>query len=186
MRPIIAAPRHPNPLLRLGILVAERVTGRPMVPARLLAWSPRAAIGAGVLEATQPSRIPGLSRRSLKLARLAASLEVNCAFCIDMNASGHREAGITDAEVYAVRDGREAETASFTPPEKLLIAYARGLSADPVTVDDDLREAMAATFTARQLVDLTQVIAAVNFWARFNQGLGVASAGFGDHCLLSE
>lgn len=182
----VPEPARTNPLMRLGIFIAERITGHRMEPARLLAWSPRSAIGAGVLEATQPSRVPGLSPRTLKLARLTTSLAVNCAFCIDMNASGHRQAKITDAEVHAIRDGREAETGSFTQAEKLLIAYARSLSATPVIVDETLRSALAAAFTPRQLVDLTQVIAAVNFWARLNQGLGVQPAGFADHCLTIE
>lgn len=47
---IIAEPRRPNPLLRLGVAVAERLTGRRLLPARLLAWYPRAALGSGILE----------------------------------------------------------------------------------------------------------------------------------------
>lgn len=43
---------------------------------------------------------------------------------------------------------------------------------------------LTATFDERQLVLLAATIASVNYWARFNQGLGVPPAGFGDHCLL--
>lgn len=184
MSPVIAEPPRTNPLLALGIAIAERVTGRRMVPARLLAWSPRTALGAGALEATTAHQIPGLSARVLRIARLTAALSANCAFCIDMNAHGHRQAGLSDAEVYALRDGTEDDRPEFSAPERLVIAYARGLSASPVAVDDALLARMAETFDERALVVLASTIASVHYWARFNQGLGVPPAGFGDHCLL--
>lgn len=183
MSPAIGEPPHPNPLLRLGIAVAERVTGRRMVPARLLAWSPRTALGAGMLEATTPHRVPGLPPRALKIARLTASLEANCAFCIDMNAHGHRDLGLADGAVRALRDGTEDAYAGFSDLERLVIAYARGLSASPVAVDDTLLDAMNAVLDERALVALAAAIASVHYWARFNQGLGVPPAGFGEHCL---
>jgi len=46
---MIAEPRRLNPDLRLGIAAPERIAGRRMEPARLLAWYPRAALGSGVL-----------------------------------------------------------------------------------------------------------------------------------------
>ncbi|SDB79763.1 Alkylhydroperoxidase family enzyme, contains CxxC motif [Raineyella antarctica] len=184
MSPVIPEPPGTNPLLWLGIRIAERVTGRRMVPARLLAWSPRTALGAGALEATAAHRIPGLNPRVLKIARITASLTANCAFCIDMNAHGHREVGLSDEDVYALRDGTEDGRTGFSPAEHLVIAYARGLSASPVAVDEDLLGRMAEAFDERQLVVLASTIASVHYWARFNQGLGVTPAGFGEHCLL--
>ena len=186
MSPIIDEPRRINPLLRLGILVAERVMGRRAVPARLLAWSPRTAVGAGALEATTAHTIPGLDARQLKLARITASLVVNCAFCIDMNAHGHREAGISDRQLCALRDDAEDAEPGFSNAERLIIAYARALSATPLGLDDDLLTDMVGAFDERQLVMLASTIASVNYWARFNHGLGVPPAGFGGHCLLPE
>ena len=48
----------------------------------------------------------------------------------------------------------------------------------------DLRQ----QFTPRELVVLATTIAQVNFWTRFNQGLGVPAAGFFDEsvCRLPE
>lgn len=183
MNAIINEPRRMNPLLRLGIFVAERTMGRAAVPARLLAWSPRTALGAGMLEATATHRIPGLGHRQLKLARLTASLTSNCAFCIDMNAHAHREASLSDREVCALRDGTEAAEPGFSVAERLIIAYARGLSSTPLAVEDELLAQMTETFDEHQLVVLAATIASVNYWARFNHGLGVPPAGFGDHCL---
>ncbi len=183
---IISAPRRPNPLLRAGIAIAERVTGRRMEPARLLAWSPRTAFGAGVLESTAAHAGHGLSERTIKLVRITASLAVNCPFCIDMNSTGHRQVGISDDEIYAIRDGREAEQAPFSELEQTLIAYVRGISATPITLPADLLARAAASFTEKQLVIIVSTAAQVNYWARLIQGLGITPAGFGDHCLLPE
>lgn len=184
--PIIAEPRRPNPLLRLGIAIAEKVTGNRMVPARLLAWAPRSALGAGVLEATATPAGDGLDARLLKLTRLTVSLAVNCPFCIDMNGTGHRQLGITDAEVYAIRDGLEDQQTSFSAHERLVIAWARGASATPIDLDEQLLAEVAATFTEKQVVRLATTIAQVNYWARMIQSLGITPAGFGDHCLLPD
>lgn len=184
MTPVIGEPPHPHPLLRLGIAISERVTGRRMLPARLLAWSPRTALGAGMLEATTPHRVPGLPDRALRIARLTASLEANCAFCIDMNAHDHRRLGLTDDAVRALRDRTEDAYADFSDLERLVVRYTRGLSATPVAVDTGLLDAVADALDERALVALASAIASVHYWARFNQGLGVPPAGFGDHCLL--
>ncbi|WP_194793071.1 carboxymuconolactone decarboxylase family protein [Raineyella fluvialis] len=126
MTPVIPEPQLRNPLIRLGVAVSERIIGRRLATARLLAWSPKVAAGAGALEALAPTAGRDLPERTLRLARLTASLTLNCPFCIDMNAHRHRQVGITDAEVYALRDRREDVTKSFSPSERLVIAYARG------------------------------------------------------------
>ena len=50
MNAFIEPPRKISILLRLGIWVSEKITGRMMLPARILAWYPKVAIGSGVLE----------------------------------------------------------------------------------------------------------------------------------------
>ncbi|HSO40065.1 MAG TPA: hypothetical protein VLT33_46375, partial [Labilithrix sp.] len=43
-----------------------------------------------------------------------------------------------------------------------------------------LRSELVACFRPREIVVLATTIAQVNYWARFNQGLGVPAAGFFD------
>ena len=69
---LIEEPRRMHPLLRLAVAVSDRVTGHRMLPARLLAWYPRAAVGAGVLESLVAHHEP--SERLLKLVRVTASI----------------------------------------------------------------------------------------------------------------
>ena len=53
MQAFIAPPARIPLLLKLGIWVSERITGRIMLPARILAWYPKAAIGSGVAYSIQ-------------------------------------------------------------------------------------------------------------------------------------
>jgi AhpD family alkylhydroperoxidase len=173
-------PRTPV-LLRLGVWIAERVTGKRMLPARLLAWYPRAALGSGLLEALIADRDGRIDRRMLKLVRLAASFATACPFCADMNAHRHREAGVTDEELEALRDRREPEAiAGLSAPERLAIRYARLASATPLRFDPAFVDELQATFDERELVVLASTAAQVNYWARLCEALGVPPAGFGD------
>lgn len=177
---IVPEPRRLNPLLRLGVWAAERTTGRRMLPARLLAWYPRAAIGAGVLEALVAHREP--SPRVLKLVRVTASLATQCPFCVDMNSFEADAAGVSPAELAALQrwtGGLDpAPPASFTPAERAAVEYARAISASPLAITDETKAAVARHFTEREVVVLATTAAQVNFWARTIQALGIPPAGF--------
>lgn len=193
--PLISPPRRVPPLLRLGVAASERITGRRMLPARLLAWVPRAAVGAGVMEALvahEPARL-------LRLVRLAASFTVGCSFCIDLNAHERDRQGVTDAELDALRhlgaapvtahhpdaDARAALPVAFPDArERLAVEYAHRVSVTPPDLPEAFTTALTAAFDERELVTLASTIAQVNFWARFNQALGVPPAGFTDVCAL--
>lgn len=168
-------------LLRAGIWLAERITGKRMLPARILAWYPRAAFGAGVLEATVAHRDGRIDRRVLKLVRLAASFATACPFCADMNAHRHREAGVTDEELIALREQRDpGGVASLTDLERLAIRYARLISQTPLRFDPELVARLRASFDERELVVLATTAAQVNYWARLVQALGIPPAGFSE------
>ncbi len=173
---IIAEPRRAHPILRLGIAVSERVTGRRMEPARLLAWYPRAALGSGVLESLVAHREP--SRRLLKLVRVTASLTASCPFCVDMNSHEAARAGVTEAELRALQRGTEDQLTTLTPRERTAIAYARAISATPLEFEDDLKARLTDHFDEREIVILATTAAQVNYWARTIQALGIQPAGF--------
>lgn len=173
---MIAERRRLNPLVRLGIAVSERVTGRRMEPARLLAWYPRAALGAGVLESLVAHHEP--SKRLLKLVRVTASLTASCPFCVDMNSFGAEAAGVADAELRALQRGEEDELATMTPRERAAIAYARAISSTPLVFDDGLRAELSRLFSEREIVIIATTAAQVNYWARTIQALGIEPAGF--------
>ncbi len=108
-------------LLKFGILVSEKVTGRMMLPPRILAWYPKAAIGSGIMEALVAHEDGRMDKRMLKLIRMAASYAAACPFCVDMNSYEYREYGITDEEAESLRG--DVETAgNFSEREKLASA----------------------------------------------------------------
>jgi len=164
---MIAEPRRLNPLVRLGIAASERVTGRRMEPARLLAWYPRAALGSGVLESLVAHHEP--SKRLLKLVRVTASLTASCPFCVDMNSFEAEAAGVAGAELRALQLGEEDGLASLTP---------RAISTTPLVFDDDLRAELTRLFSEREIVVIATTAAQVNYWARTIQALGIEPAGF--------
>jgi len=173
---MIREPRHLNPLVRLGIAVSERVTGRRMEPARLLAWYPRAALGSGLLESLVAHREP--STRLLKLVRVTAALTASCPFCVDMNSFEAAAAGVADAELRALQRGTEDDLATLTPRERTAVAYARAISATPLVFDDGLQADLRRLFSEREVVIIASTAAQVNYWARTIQALGIEPAGF--------
>lgn len=166
-------------LLRLGIFISEKITGRTMLPPRILSWYPKAAIGAGIMEALVAHEDGRMDRRMLKLIRMAASYAVACPFCVDMNSHEHRKYGITDEEAQALRGDFE-KVMTFSEREKLAIAYTRLISATPLKFPAAIVEKTKTAFTEREFVILASTAAQVNFWARLIQALGIPPAGFGE------
>lgn len=166
-------------LLRVGIRLSEKITGRMMLLPRILAWYPKAAIGSGIMEALVAHEDGRMDRRMLKLIRMAASYAVACPFCVDMNSYEHRKYGISEEEAQALRGDIEVVT-SFSEREKLAITYTRLISATPLKFHPDVVEKVKSAFTEREFVILVSTAAQVNFWARLIQGLGIPPAGFGE------
>lgn len=166
-------------LLKLGILLSERITGRVMLPPRILSWYPKAAIGSGVMEALVAHEDGRMNKRMLKLIRMTASYAVACPFCIDMNSHEYRQYGITDEEAEALRGDFE-RVGTFSAREKLALLYTRLISATPLKFHPEIVEKVKAEFTEREFVILASTAAQVNFWARLIQALGIPPAGFGE------
>lgn len=179
MQAFIKPPARIPLILKLGIWFSEKLTGKIMLPARILAWYPKAAIGSGVMEALVAHADGQMNQRMLKLIRMTASYAVACPFCIDMNSYEYREVGITDEEADALHGDYE-KIASFSENEKLAIAYTRVISQTPLKFHPELVERVKAAFTEREFVILASTAAQVNYWARLIQALGIPPAGFGE------
>ena len=179
MDTFIEQPKRIPFLLKLGIWFSERITGKVMLPARILAWYPKAAVGSGVMEALVAHEDGRMDQRMLKLIRMAASHAVACPFCVDMNSHEHRKAGITDEEAECLRGDFE-RVASFSEREKLAIMYTRLVSQTPLKFRPEVVERVKAAFTEREFVILASTAAQVNYWARLIQALGIPPAGFGE------
>lgn len=181
MSAFIAPPSRIPLFLKAGIWISERITGKPMLPARLLAWYPKAAIGSAALEGLVAHHDGRLDKRMLKLVRLSASYAAACPFCIDMNSVEYRETGVTEAEFLALQNEVDPDTVpTLSTREKLAVGYARLISSTPLRFPLEFMAGITANFTEREVVVLASTTAQVNYWARLIQALGIPPAGFSE------
>jgi alkylhydroperoxidase family enzyme len=179
MQAFIRQPKHIPLVLKLGIWFSEQITGKTMLPARILAWYPKAAIGSGIMEALVAHKDGQMTQRMLKLIRMTASYAAACPFCVDMNSYEYRAVGITDEEAESLRGDFE-RVISFSERERLAIEYTRVISQTPLKFYPDLVERVKSVFTEREFVILASTAAQVNYWARLIQALGIPPAGYGE------
>lgn len=180
---LVAPPRRVPFFLRPALWLARRLTGRDPLPGRLLAHFPKGAVAAGLFELGTPHAPRDLDARVLAVARVVASAVGGCPFCIDMNAATWREAGLTDQELEALLNLDRPRWEDLALRERIAARYAEALSRTPVELDVSLVSSLQAHFSEREIVVLALAIAQVNFWSRFNQGLGVPAAGFFDESV---
>lgn len=180
----VTPPRRPAWYLRLALFIARRMTGKDPLPGRILALFPKGALGVGVFEAAAAHAPGDLDARSLAIARIIASVVGGCPFCIDMNAATWQRAGLTASELAALLASQWPATLSAR--EWAAAEYANALSQTPVIVEPSLVQSLRDVFTEREIVVLAVTIAQVNFWTRFNQGVGVPAAGFFDESVCAR
>jgi len=171
--------------LRIGIWITKKMTGRELLPAKILAWYPKAAIGSGALEALVAHHDGKLDERMLKIVRIQASFAAACPFCIDMNNFQSEETHITKDELMVLQ-GRKSldEVQTFSERERLAIQYAKRVSQSPLLFPRSFIEELKRNFNEREIVILASTAAQVNYWARPIQALGIPPAGFSNQCDL--
>ncbi len=185
MENLISPPTRIPFFLRFPIWVSRRITGKDLLPAKMLAWYPRAAVGSGVLEVMAAHPEGKLGARILKLVRIQASLTASCAFCFDMNSYQAEETGITPEELQALQGRIGIDSIStFSHRERLAIEYARLISNTPLRFQPEFLRDLRQNFNEREIVILASTAAQVNYWARLIQALGIPPAGFTDNCKI--
>jgi alkylhydroperoxidase family enzyme len=165
--------------------MAGLATAEMLEPLRMYAHIPKLLSAYGRLEQAE-SKLDMLSLRHRALAELKSATTVGCEYCIDLGSQISRGLGITDEELLAMADYRNA--GCFSDVEKLILEYATAISRTPVEVSDELFDALRVHFDTAQLVALTHIVTLGNLRARFNLALGIGSSGFseGRVCALSE
>ena len=176
MQVFISPPKRTFFLLQFGIWIAERITKNELLPARILAWYPKTAVGSGMLESLAAHKDKNISRRLLKLVRVQTSFAISCPFCIDMNSNKYKKYNISDEELLVLQN------LTLSPREKAALEYAVSASQTPIAFTQELIEKVKMHFTEREMVILASTVAQVNYWGRLIQALGVLPAGFSDKC----
>ncbi len=174
-------------LLKMGIWLSDKITGKELEVPRLLSWYPKVAISSAIMESMVAHKDKNISERMLKLVRMQASFSVSCPFCIDMNSAEYEKSGVTSEELSALMDSNLTEsTLTFTKREIIALEYTRLISKSPLAFPSELIESLKQNFTEREIVILASTAAQVNYWARLVQALGVPPAGFSGSCQLPE
>lgn len=173
--------------LKLGIWISKKITGKDMLPAKILAWYPKAAIGSGILESLVAHKDHNLGERILKIVRIQASYAAACPFCIDMNSHQYKDKHISNDEIMVLKGQKPLEEViTFSEREKLAIQYAKLISQTPLKFQPEFIEKIKQYFVEREIVILASTAAQVNYWARLIQALGIPPAGFSDKDDIME
>jgi AhpD family alkylhydroperoxidase len=109
---------------------------------------------------------------------------VGCSWCVDFGTMLALHSGLS---VQRHRElGRYRGSAAFTPAEKVALEYADAMTAQPMTVTDELVERVREHVDDAGLVELTYLIALENARARTNHALGLTAQGYtsGDACPM--
>ncbi len=186
MQAFIEPPGSIPLFLKIGLWISKRLTGRDLLPGKLLAWYPKAAIGSGVLEALVAHQDKLLDKRILKLVRIRTSFLLACPFCIDMNAYDHDAFGITAREMDALRRQDITGVETFSIRERIAMDYAARISGAALLFEEDFISRLKRHFSEREIVILASTAAQVNYWARLLQALGVPPAGFSAQCSIDS
>jgi alkylhydroperoxidase family enzyme len=176
MTAFIAPPARIPVFLRFGLWIARRKSGKDLLPAQLLTWYPRAAIGAGLLESFIAHDDGRTDERMLKLVRMTVSFTVECPFCVGLNSDGW-ESLMTPDELHAIQGTTALEDSTLSSLERLAVEYARLASATPLLFPAEFVARLTAEFTEREIVVLASTAAQVNYWARLIQSLGAPPEG---------
>lgn len=176
MSAFIAPPRRIPLVLRFGLAIARRRSGKDLMPAQLLTWYPRAAIGSGLLESLIAHDDGRTDERMLKLVRMAVSFTVECPFCVGLNSEGW-ERLLSPDELRVVQGLAPLEGSTLTGLERVAVEYARLASATPLSFAPEFVARLTAQFSEREIVVLASTAAQVNYWARLIQAIGAPPEG---------
>ena len=174
--------RELGPLGRLMARLSRRWYGQVPEPLRAMAHHRRLlwTYGAHEWMAERATKRLPVELREIVVHRVATV--VGCSWCVDFGTMLTLKAGFS---VQRHRELAHYDTSdAFTAEEKLALAYADAMTAQPMTVDDDLVRRLRSALGDDGLVELTYVVALENFRARTNHALGITAQGYtrGDAC----
>ncbi|MFI4987637.1 MAG: carboxymuconolactone decarboxylase family protein [Alphaproteobacteria bacterium] len=107
----------------------------------------------------------GLDHRLVELVKTRASQINGCAYCVDMHTKALRQAGESEARLFALAVWHESPF--FSARERAALAWCEAVTkvSESHVPDAAFAEAQAH-FAEAELVDLTMAIIAINGWNR--------------------
>ncbi len=167
---------------RLLYRMAERRFGAVPEPFAVMAHHPRLLRAGAVAETVYARAAIELPKALRELAVYRVATVVGCSWCVDFGIMLQRLDGL-DVERLAHIDDYP-DSPHYSEPERLALAYADAMTAQPTTVTDAQVAGLEAVLGRAGLVELTHVIALENMRARFNHALGITDQGFDAACAV--
>ena len=155
----------------LGVLYDKLLADRGMVPNmfKTVANVPELAMGfAAFLKPLMSNGNLEAWYKELIAARMAYLND--CEYCISSHQYLARLAGASEAQIDGIRD---YESAPFNETEKAGFRYADKLHASAHDVDDAAYQTAKSFFDDKQMIELTAVAAAFEFFPRFVSALAI-------------
>ncbi|MEQ3554693.1 carboxymuconolactone decarboxylase family protein [Pseudonocardia nematodicida] len=171
-----------GPFGRLAYRLARRWFGEVPEPMAVGRHHRRLFWADAVAELAWQAAATGLPANVRELAVYRTATVVGCSWCVDFGAMLQRLSGL-DVDRLAEMDA-VATSPRFTGAERLAIAYADAMTAQPMTVTDDQVAELEREFGRAGLVELTRMIAVENMRARANHALGITDQGFAASCAV--
>jgi len=171
-------------LVRLLYRWTERRFGAVPEPFAVVAHHPR-LLRAGLLaEAAYGWAARQLPDSLRELAVYRVATVVGCSWCVDFGTMLQRLGGLDVDRLAHIED--YPTSPHYTGLERLALAYADAMTAQPTTVTDGQVAELAAALGPAGLIELTHLIALENMRARFNHALGITDQGFDAACAVRQ
>lgn len=107
-----------------------------------------------------------LEKPLMELVRLRTSQINGCAYCLDVHTADARKGGEDERRLATI--GVWRETPFFTERERAALEWAEALTAvADARVPDEVWARVSPQFSAKEIVDLTMLVNAINGWNRF-------------------
>lgn len=168
---------------RVAYRYARRRFGAVPEPFAVTLWH-RRLFWAGAMSEMAVERAHRVLPEALRdLAVYRTATNVGCSWCVDFGTMLQKHKGLDIDRLQGI-DGYA--TGPFTAEERLALAYADAMTAQPMTVTDEQVAELDAALGHAGLVELTHAIALENQRARFNHALGIVDQGFtsGEACRV--
>jgi AhpD family alkylhydroperoxidase len=167
---------------RLAYRYARRRFGAVPEPF-LVSRHHRGIFWAGALAETAYEKASHLLPTSVReLAVYRTATVVGCQWCVDFGTMLQRLDGLDVERLQHIDEF--ASSPLYSHPERLAIAYADAMTAQPVTVTDEQVAELEREFGRAGLVELTTQIGLENMRARVNHALGITGQGFDAACKV--
>jgi AhpD family alkylhydroperoxidase len=171
-------------MLRLVYWFARRRFGAVPEPLTVLAHHRKLLMGSGrhELAVQRASKTLPANVRDLAVYRVAQ--RIGCSWCVDFGTMLIRLEGLDIERLQRIDS--YATSPSYTAQERMAIAYADAMCANPISVSDEQVAELRATFGDKGVIELTYHIALENQRSRFNRALDITDQGFtsGDACKV--